>query len=124
MYDILSVGSAVLLFVGLIWLALQIEPHWVSKNGRRMIARVQPLGSRNEPEGRWREMRVLVDGSTVILSTRGLGSLGLRGEYQVQGKSPEPPRRRAIYILSGQRQLLLRIPSNSRAIPVLDSLVD
>jgi hypothetical protein len=50
--------------------------------------------------------------------------LGLRGDYQVQGKSPEPPRRRAIYILSGQRQLLLRIPSNSRAVPVLDSLVD
>lgn len=88
-----------------------------------MIARVQPLGQRDEPDGRWREMRVAADGTTITLSSRGLGSLSLRGTYRVRGKSPQPPRRRAIYILEGERRILLRVPSNSRAVPVLDSLV-
>jgi|GEM_PF-4682208 len=88
-----------------------------------MIARVQPLGQRDEPDGRWREMRVAVDGTTITLSSRGLGSLPLRGTYRARGKSPQPPKRRAIYILEGERRILLRVPSNSRSVPLLDALV-
>lgn len=88
-----------------------------------MIARVQPLGQRDEPDGRWREMRVAVDGTTVTLSSRGLGSLSLRGTYRTRGKSPQPPRRRAIYVLEGDRRILLRVPANSRSVPILDALV-
>lgn len=109
---------------GLVWLAFVIEPHWVSKDGHRMIARVQPLSDRDQPDGRWREMRVFVDGDSITLTTRGLGSFGLRGVYRARGKSPEPPRGRAIYILQGDRRVLLRVPTKSRAVPVLDSLLD
>lgn len=123
MVDVLTTVIALMAFGGLVWLAYRIEPHWASKDGRRMIARVQPLGGRDEPDGRWREMRASVDGESVTLSTRGLGSLGLRGVYRVRGKSSQPPKRRAIYILEGERRLLLRIPSNSRAVPVLDSMI-
>lgn len=123
MVDVLTTVIALAAFGGLLWLAYRIEPHWASKDGRRMIARVQPLGNRDEPGGRWREMRASVDGDTVILSTRGLGSLGLRSAYRVRGKSPQPPKGRAIYILEGDRRLLLRVPSTSRAIPVLDALI-
>lgn len=123
MIDVLTTVGALAVFVGLVWSAYRIEPHWASKDGRRMIARVQPLGSQDDPSGRWREMRASIDGATVTLSTRGLGSLTLRGDYRVRGKSSQPPKRRAIYILEGERRLLLRIPSNSRAIPVLDSLI-
>lgn len=123
MVDVLTTAGALVVFGGLIWVAYGIEPHWASKDGRRMIARVQPLGQRDEPDGRWREMRVAADGTTITLSSRGLGSLSLRGTYRVRGKSPQPPRRRAIYILEGERRILLRVPSNSRAVPVLDSLV-
>lgn len=123
MVDVLTTGGALAVFGGLVWVAYRIEPHWASKDGRRMIARVQPLGQRDEPEGRWREMRVAVDGTTVTLSSRGLGSLALRGIYRARGKSPQPPKRRAIYILEGERRILLRVPANSRAVPVLDALV-
>lgn len=123
MVDVLTTAGALVVFGGLVWVAYRIEPHWASKDGRRMIARVQPLGQREEPDGRWREMRVSVDGAAVTLSSRGLGSLSLRGTYRARGKSPQPPKRRAIYILEGERRILLRIPSNSRAVPVLDALV-
>ena len=89
-----------------------------------MIARVQPLGVRDEPDGRWREMRVVVDGTTVTLATRGFSAYSLRGTYRVTGKSPQPPPRRAIYILDGERRVLLRIPAKSHAKPVLDKLID
>lgn len=122
MVDVLTSAGALVVFGGLVWVAFRIEPHWASKDGQRMIARVQPLGQRDAPDGRWREMRVAVDGTTVTLSSRGLGSLSLRGTYRARGKSPEPPKRRAIYILEGERRILLRVPSNSRAVPVLDAL--
>lgn len=123
MVDALITAIALVVFGGILWLAFRIEPHWASKDGRRMIARVQPLGGRDEPGGRWREIRATVDGATITLSTRGLGSMSLRGTYRVLGKSPQPPKRRAIYILEGERRLLLRIPSNSRSIPVLDAMI-
>jgi hypothetical protein len=124
MVDALFTILAFALFGGLVWLALKLEPHWASKDGKRMIARIQPLGQHDEPDGRWREMRVFIDGNTIALSTRGVGSSGLRGNYRAKGKSPEPPRRREIYILQGEHRVLLRVPSNSRAVPVLDGLLD
>lgn len=124
MVDVLTTAIALAVFGGLVWLAYRIEPHWASKDGRRMIARVQPLGSRDEPDGRWREMRASIDGESLTLSSRGLGSLSLRGMYRVRGKSPQPPKRRAIYILEGERRLLLRLPDNSRAVPVLDAMIE
>jgi hypothetical protein len=124
MVDALFSISAFALFGGLVWLALQLEPHWASKDGRRMIARVQPLGPRDEPDGRWRDMRIFIDGQNITLSTRGVGSSGLRGNYRAKGKSPEPPRRREIYILQGEHRVLLRVPSNSRAVAVLDGLLN
>ena len=124
MSNVLSTLTTIIILGGLAWVAFKLEPHWASKDGRRMIARVQPLGARDEPDGRWREMRVFIDGETVSLTTRGFGSFALRGTYRAKGKSPEPPRGRAIYILDGERRVLLRIPANSRAVPVLDSLID
>lgn len=123
MVDVLTIAGVSIVFSGLVWLAYRIEPHWASKDGTRMIARVQPLGPRGEPDGRWREMRVAVDGTTLTLSSRGLGSLSLRGTYRALGKSPQPPKRRVIYVLDGERRILLRIPSNSRAVSVLDATI-
>ena len=122
--DLLTTVAATAGFAGLVWLAFVIEPHWASKDGRRMIARVQPLGDRDEPQGRWREMRAFIDGDIITLNSRGFTSFGLRGDYRVRGKSPHPPRRREIYILDGPQRVLLRVPSTSRAIAALDGLLD
>ena len=103
--------------------ASRMEPHWVSKDGQRFIARMQSLGMHDTPEGPWREMRVLVDGNSLIVGSRGFRGARLRGHYSVVAKSPDPPRKRAIYVISGPQKALLRLPETSRAVPHLDGLL-
>lgn len=88
-----------------------------------MVARMQGLGEFDLPEGRWREMRIRVDGGRLMVSARGARGMSLRGFYSVAGKSPEPPARREVYVLHGERKALLRVPSSSKAVAVLDAMI-
>jgi hypothetical protein len=108
---------------GLFWLLSRHEPHWSSKDGRRMIARIQALGPQDHPEGTWKEVRILVDGDHLVVSAKGPRASKMRGRYRPIAKSPNPPTKREIYILQGETRVLLRIPSTSRAIVVIDSLM-
>ncbi|MFM8856489.1 MAG: hypothetical protein ACKOI2_04665 [Actinomycetota bacterium] len=107
----------------LFWLLTRLEPHWSSKDGRRMIARIQALGPQDNPEGTWKEVRILVDGDHLVVSARGPRAWKMRGRYRPIAKSPNPPTKREIYILQGETRVLLRIPSTSRAIDVIDGLL-
>jgi hypothetical protein len=107
----------------MLWGASRIEPHWASKDGGRFTCRVQRLGQYDAPVGAWREMRAMVDGDTMTLSSRGVRGRELRGAYQVVAKSESPPKNREIYICTGPTRILLRLPSSSRAIPILDELL-
>lgn len=109
--------------VAMLVAAYRMEPHWASKDGERFIARIQALGPHDIPDGAWREMRFLVDGRALIAGSRGLRGTRLRGHYSVIAKSPEPPKKKAIYVLSGPQRVLLRVPDNSRAIPHLDAML-
>lgn len=88
-----------------------------------MIARVQTLGPQDQPEGTWKEVRILVDGEHLVISARGPRAWKMRGRYKPLAKSPDPPARREIYILQGETKILLRIPSTSRAVVVIDGLI-
>lgn len=124
MARVIEVLGAVVVCAGLLWLARRIEPHWASKDGRRFVGRVQVLGAHDLPEGTWREIRAVVDGDTrLVVTVRGLGGRGLSGNYRVVSASPSPPRGKAVYVLGGEKRLVLRVPATSRARPVLDSLV-
>jgi hypothetical protein len=68
-------------------------------------------------------VRILIDGEHLVISARGPRALKLRGRYKPLVKSPNPPARREIYILQGETRLLLRVPSTSRAIVVIDDLI-
>lgn len=117
-------GVVIVAFCGLLaWVAFRVEPHWCSKDGRRMIARAQLLPDPHQPAPRWNEVRVFVNENTVILRTRGMRATGLRGEYRVVGKSPAPPKKQEIYILRGDEEVLIRIPRNSRAITTFEELL-
>jgi hypothetical protein len=107
----------------MLWGASRIEPHWASKDGNRFTCRVQRLGPHDAPVGAWREMRALVDGETMTLSARGLRGRELRGAYHVVAKSESPPKNREIYICTGPARILLRLPSSSRAVPILDEML-
>ncbi len=118
-------GVVALVVFGLLaWLAFRIEPHWCSKDGRRMIARAQRLPEPQSSLTSWSEVRVFIDDDEVILRTRGLRAVGLRGEYRVIGKSPSPPKNREIYILRGEKEVFLRIPTDSRGIATLEDLLE
>ena len=110
--------------VGLVWLARRIEPHWSSRDGHQFIARAQSLGFGDSPEGGWVEVRGSVDGDHVTLVTRGRRSEIVRGAYRVVTKSGEPPRGKAVYLLAGDRRVVLRVPRTSRTVAVLDRLLD
>lgn len=123
MADVALTLGAVLACIAMLTAAHRMEPHWSSKDGQRFIARVQQLGQHDVPDGAWREMRFLVDGNSLIAGSRGFRGARLRGHYSVIAKSPSPPKKKAIYVLSGPQRVLLRVPDNSRAIPHLDSML-
>ena len=114
---------AVVLIALLALAALRIEPHWCSKDGRRMIARAQLLPGRNQTTASWNEVRVFVDEDNIFLRTRGRRGSDLRGEYKVVGKSSSPPKKRQIYILKGDKEVCIRIPTDSRAIATFEELL-
>lgn len=109
--------------LAMLWGASRIEPHWVSKDGRRFVCRVQTLGAHDLPDGQWREMRAFVDGSSLVLGSRSRRAKRLSGVYRVAGRAPESPSNKAIFVLQGDARLLLRIPAKSRATNTLASLV-
>lgn len=88
-----------------------------------MIARVQSLGPLDQPDGSWKEVRILVDGEHLVVRARGPLAWKMRGRYKPVAKSPNPPTKREIYVLQGENKILLRLPSSSRAIVVIDDLL-
>lgn len=113
--------------VGLVWLAYRIEPHWVSKDGHRFLCNAQQLSPQGTVEGRARETRVTVlpDGSIHLATKRYMRRR--QSVWKLASKSDDPPRRREVYLLRhrdpAEGMVALRLPSNSRAVPVLDALL-
>lgn len=113
------------------WLSFRIEPHWVSKDGQRFICSVQPITRRGEPEGRQKETRVaILSNGDLHISQRRVLRKSLNEEWYIAGKSPSPPKRRAVYVLNAvgddgtAGQLALKLPDSSKAVPILDEVLE
>ena len=137
----------------MLWASHKIEPHWVSKDGQRLVCYGQAISNRGEPYGRWRELRVtqMANGTVEVRPRRGtivkdrhadgasfakMAGLGnvvksnaQRVSYwRVNGASADPPPRRIVYLLDGNNDpgmpelIALRVPTKSRAIPMLEGL--
>ena len=134
----------------MLWVSYKIEPHWVSKNGDRLICYGQAISRGGAPSGRWRELRISrVRDDTVEVRTR-RGSLAVETPsgnpmrltsafgrqrhvrkatyWKVAGQMASPMRNRVLYMLDGNNEpsmpemIAIRVPANSKAIPMLDSL--
>ncbi|MEO6126351.1 MAG: hypothetical protein ABIR32_21840 [Ilumatobacteraceae bacterium] len=137
----------------MLWGSYKIEPHWVSKDGDRLVCYAQSMTSRGEPIGRWREVRIskFEHGQVEVRTRRGSFAAKDRWSdpnpkisrmtrvmqernaraslWRVSAASDDPPARKVVYLLDGNTDvgmpdlIALRMPSTSRAIPMLESMV-
>lgn len=123
--DVVWFLLAVAVMVGLAWLGFKIEPHHVSKDGRRILCNAQLLSQHGEQLTRWRETKVLVlDDNRVVVEQRRFFKRR-SSMWKVVGESDAPPRKRAVFLLKnanpadGPEMLALKLPSNSRGNEIL-----
>ncbi len=121
---------AIAVCAGLIYLAFRLEPHHVSKDGRRFLATGRFISDHGEPAGGRREVWVSVtDGSQLL-------QIGVKrrmrhdlSQWTIEGKSPNPPPRRAVYVLRSVtaagpiQRMTIQVPSKSRAVAILDEVL-
>ena len=116
---------------GMLWLAARIEPHWASRDGRRFLTVAQPIDRHGQSLGRPFEVRVTVGADRMLhLARRRLVRRQTNQIFAVAGASEHPPRGKAIYLLhtvpadTEGNQLVLRLPARSKAVAVIDDLID
>lgn len=129
MSDLVGFLAVVLVGGGLIWLALRIEPHWVSRDGQRFICRGQLIDDRGNTQSGWNEYRFrITPEGEVAANRRGLlaGRRAIPGVWRVAARSDSAPRRKAVFLLHPVRDagsmMAIRLPANSRARETLDAL--
>jgi hypothetical protein len=129
--NVLSIIGVLVVLAGIYYVGYRLEPHWVSKDGRRFLCNVQTVGGPGGFDGRAKETRVTVlsDGSLQLDRRRGIRR-GMSQVCTLTGKAPDPPARREVYVLDTKLvdgtplQYALRLPVKSRAVPVLDAILE
>ena len=104
--------------IGMAIVALRIEPHWSSKDGRASSAGRSCSTRRHQPVGRWREVRGDVEGEDIVVRTRSLISDArsqATGSVYARGAIDE--RKRHVLPLAlgdtSDQQLALRMPATA-----------
>ena len=147
MTDALLVLAVVAVCIAMLWASVKLEPHWVSKDGSRLICYGQGLTRAGIPIGRWRELRIMqVNNESVEVRPR-RGSLsqqhnnaniGVRSwingtsrrptYWRVSGRTDSAAKRKVVYMLvscndpDAPDMLAIRLPADSRAVAMLESL--
>lgn len=133
-----AVHVAVVVFIGIVvvcaamvYAAVLLDPHWVSKDGQRFLCAAQYIGQYGEPQERMRETRIIVlsDGTLEVSQKR------MRRRrtslWRLVGKLPDPPRNKVVYVLEERGEprnnaaaLAVRLPEKSRAVTTLDAVLE
>ena len=111
--------------VGLLaWLGWGLEPHWAAKDGRRFMCRMQLVPLDAHERTRWHDVKVSVDEGELFVFARSRRAGDLRGTWRVVGAVDDPAKRRRIFELRNRNDdaASLRVPQNSRCVPVLNQL--
>lgn len=122
--NLLSTVGFVAVIGLLAWLGWGLEPHWSSKDGRRFMCRMQRTPADGDDRPRWHDVKVAVDAESLYVLARARRASELRGDWRVIGSSDHPAKKRRIYELRNANgdAASLRVPLNSRCVPVLDEL--
>ena len=120
---------AIVLCAGLIYVGYRLEPHHVSKDGRRFLCTGQWVSPEGDNEGRKREVwvSVLPSGELEIDVKRRLHHDVSR--WSIEGKATTPPPKREVYVLrtinalGTTERMTVKVPARSRAVAILDSML-
>ena len=122
---ILAIGAC----AGLLYVGYRIEPHRVSKDGKRFLCMGQSLSGNGEPDGRRREVWITVlDGGQLQVDVKKRLHRDLT-HWTLEGKAPNPPSGRAVYVLrtvntqGALQRMTIKLPEKSRAVAVLDTVI-
>ena len=114
---------------GMWWVGYRMEPHWVSRDGTRILCTAQELDG-GAAVGRPRETRLFITPDGVLYATQKRMLRRRSSAWTLIGKSPDPPRRLQVYVAQQRADghavpahLAIRIPARSRCIPMLDALL-
>ncbi len=117
---------AIVVCAGLWYVGYRIEPHHVSKDGKRFLSSGQWISAEGQPDGRRREVWVSVlPGGRLQVDVK----RRLRRDvthWWIEGKVPEPPPRRAVYVLrtvsnlGTTQRMTIKVPAKSRAVAIMD----
>src|SRR4051794_26371976 len=127
--DVVWVVLGIGLCAGLIYLGYRIEPHRVSKDGKRFLCTGQRLAPGGDTDGRKREVWITVlDGGQLQVDIKRRMHHDL-SHWTLEGKAPNPPSGRAVYVLRTVNNLgaldrmAIRLPAKSKAVSVLDDVI-
>lgn len=107
------------------WLGLRIEPHWVAKDGRRIMCMGQVIEPNGHPVTRWRETKVFLAGAKQVHVEQKRRLRRRSSAWTIEGESSAPPRRRAVFVLRGHdidgapAMMALKMPASSKAVTIL-----
>jgi hypothetical protein len=127
--DLLWFLLALIVCAGVWYLGYQIEPHRISKDGRRMLVTGQSISAQGDNEGRKREVwvSVLPDNTLQVDVKRRLHRD--LSTWSIEGKAPSPPARREVYVLhtvnakGAIKRMAIKLPAKSRGVTILDELL-
>ena len=114
---------------GLFYIGYRLEPHHVSKDGSRFLSSGQWISNQGDPSGRRREVwvRVLPGGQLQVDVKRRMRHDVTH--WSIEGKSADPPPRRAVYVLRSishlgtTQRMTIKVPAKSRAVDILDKAI-
>jgi len=127
--DVVWLVLGIGLCVGLLYVGYRMEPHRVSKDGKRFLCAGQRLSAQGETDGRKREVWITVlDGGQLQVDVKRRLRHDL-SHWTLEGKAPSPPAGRAVYVLRTVNEfgtldrMAIRLPAKSKAVPVLDEVL-
>jgi len=109
----------------LAWLGWGLEPHWASKDGHKIMCRMQLAPNDPHDRPRWHDVKIAVDDRELFVSARSRRAANLRGSWRVVGTVNDEAKKWRIYELRSANDgaASVRVPQKSRCVPVLDGLV-
>ena len=98
------------------------EPGWISRDGKRFIARARIIDERGGRPGRWMHVRGGLGDSAVVIQPGFTGSRSVAGIYTNVTRIEDDHHGAVIYVLRGEKTVALRVFRTEQLVMALDEL--